>query len=123
VVALFQKNGKWGAISKTNHTVLRYREPVYKNIRELAMSYFHEYFLHDGTKTLESFSTKPFDLSKYGKAWITTNEDLWEIGADIDDAPHTNILDKKERKNLRKADKIEIEAGKITEWRKAKKVL
>ncbi len=116
VVALFQKNRKWGAISKTNHAVLRYREPVYKNIRELAMSYFHEYFLHDGTKTLESFSTKPFNLSKYGKSWMTTSEDLWQIGADIDDAPHTNILEKNEIKNLRKADKIEIEAGKITEW-------
>src|SRR5690606_22648808 len=53
VIALFNKNGYWGAISKTNHAVLRYREPVYKTIRELVMSYFHEYFLNkNGKKTL-----------------------------------------------------------------------
>src|SRR3989344_4797858 len=59
VVALFRRNGFWGAISKTNHAVLRYREPVYKSIRELAMSYFHEYFLNNGKKTLRSYS-RPF---------------------------------------------------------------
>jgi hypothetical protein len=45
VVAVFKKFGCFGAISKTNHAVLRYREPIYKSIRELALSYFHEYFL------------------------------------------------------------------------------
>ena len=49
VIAVFKQNGFWGAISKTNHSVLRYREPVYKNIRELAMSYFNEYFLDMNT--------------------------------------------------------------------------
>src|SRR3989338_1352163 len=47
VVAIFRENGCWGAISKTNHAVLRYREPVYRTIRELVMSYFHEYFMDD----------------------------------------------------------------------------
>ena len=56
VIALFQKQGFWGALSKTNHNVLRYREPVYKNIRELVMSYFHEYFLDNGKKTLRQYS-------------------------------------------------------------------
>ena len=55
VLAVFQIDGCWGAITKTNHGVLRYREPIYKNLRELAMSYFHEYFLHDGTKTMRSY--------------------------------------------------------------------
>jgi hypothetical protein len=50
VVAVFQKGGFWGAISKTNHSVLRYREPIYRDIRELVMSYFHEYFLDSGVK-------------------------------------------------------------------------
>jgi len=45
VVALFKQNGKWGAISKTNHAVLRYRDPIYQTLRELVLSYFHEYFL------------------------------------------------------------------------------
>ena len=64
VVAPFKINGFWGALSKTNHAVLRYREPVYKNIRELVISYFHEYFLDSGAKTLRQYS-EPFNLKFY----------------------------------------------------------
>ena len=56
VVAIYKKFGCLGAISKTNHPVLRYREPVYKTLRELIMSYFHEYYLEDGRKTLREYS-------------------------------------------------------------------
>ncbi|MEN9338259.1 MAG: hypothetical protein RIQ41_573, partial [Candidatus Parcubacteria bacterium] len=57
IVVLFEENGYWGALSKTNHAVLRFRDPVYKSVRELAMSYFHEYFLvKDGTKTMRGYS-------------------------------------------------------------------
>jgi len=116
VVALFKRGGFWGAISKTNHAVLRYREPIYKNIRELALSYFHEYFLPSGEKTLRSFS-KPFDLSKYGTDWLTSEEDLYYIVEALDNSPHTQILSKKQIKNLRKADRIEIKAGEIVEYK------
>ncbi len=117
VVALFKQNGYWGAISKTNHAVLRYREPIYKTVRELALSYFHEYFTDNGTKTLRAFS-KPFSLKKFGTSWITQQEDLWELGAALDDSPHFPILTKQMEKLLRKADKIEIEAGKLVEYKK-----
>ena len=116
VVALFKEEGNWGAISKTNHAVLRYREPVYKTVRELALSYFHEYFTDDGKKTLKSFS-RPFNLKKFGEAWITEEGDLWDIGGLLDDSPHTEILSKKTAKHLRKADDIEIKAGEIVEYR------
>lgn len=113
VVALFKKNGYWGAISKTNHVVLRYREPVYKTIRELALSYFHEYFLDDGKKTLLSYS-KPFSLSRYKtKKWQIDAEPLWHIPEALDDSPHTPIVPKAQRALFRKADPIEIEAGKL----------
>lgn len=117
VVTLFKKNGKWGAISKTNHAVLRYREPVYESVRELALSYFHEYFTDDGRKTLESFS-KPFSLKKFGTAWITSEDDLWDIGAKLDDSPHIKIFSKKLSKTFRKADPVEIQAGKLVEYKK-----
>mgnify|MGYP001561097492 FL=1 len=65
VIAVFQIDKHWGAISKTNHGVLRYREPIYKTIRELVMSYFHEYFLQSSRrKTLRTFS-RPVDLSRF----------------------------------------------------------
>lgn len=121
VVALFKQNGFWGAISKTNHPILRFRDPVYKTPRELAMSYFHEYFMFEnGKKTLRSFSA-PFNLKKYPKGWLTSNDDLWYIGADLDDSRHFEVIPKNSLKFIRKADKISIKAGKIIEWKKQKK--
>lgn len=116
VVALFKQQGYWGAISKTNHAVLRYREPVYKSVRELALSYFHEYFKDSGQKTLRKYSL-PFDLSKIkDKGWMTSTEDLWDINNALEDSPHFNIVTAKQGRKLRKAEPIEIEAGKIIEW-------
>src|SRR3989344_2242502 len=78
-LCIFRINKFWGAISKTNHSVLRWRDPIYKNVSELAMSYFHEYFLDNGQKTLESFS-KPFDIwKKFGTKWVAEEKDLDEI--------------------------------------------
>ncbi len=113
VVALFKQHGHWGAISKTSHAVLRYREPIYKTLRELVLSYFHEYFLNDGTKTLRSYS-KPFNLKSLGTKWIVSDEDLWEIGATLDEYVHYPLIPK-QLKKLRKADPIEITAGKLVE--------
>lgn len=115
VVALYKKFGHWGAISKTNHTILRYREPVYKTVRELAMSYFHEYFLESRKKTLRSFS-KPISLAKFGKDWLTSEENLWFISEALDGAPHEKILTPEMEKNLRKIDPIEVKVLKLTEW-------
>ncbi len=116
VIALFKINGKWGAISKTNHVVLRYRDPIYKSVRELALSYFHEYFLYTGKKTLRSYS-KPFSLKKFGESWITKMEDLWDIEEAIDDSPHLSIVENRDLKNLRRASLFERKIGKIVEWK------
>ncbi len=121
VAALFRHGNHWGAITKTNHGVLRYREPVYKTIRELAMSFFHEYFLNNGKKTMRSFS-KPFDLSKFNtKNWITSEKDLWYLVDALDSSPHEKIMNRAQIRNLRKADPIEIKVGKITDWKPHKK--
>lgn len=116
VAALFRDAGHWGAITKTNHGVLRYREPVYRTVRELAVSFFHEYFLDSGKKTLRAFS-KPFDLSKFNNQnWVTSNDNLFNIARAIDDSPHEKILTQNQIKKLRKADPIEVKMGKITQW-------
>lgn len=117
VVAVFKKDGKWGAISKTNHAVLRYREPIYNSIRELAMSYFHEYFDDQGKKNLRSYSA-PVNLKRFDKrGWMTTKEPTDYIPEYLAEVKHFPILNRKQIRNLRKADKIEIEAGKIVEWK------
>ncbi len=118
VVAIFKQYGCFGALSKTNHGVLRYREPVYKTLRELIMSYFHEYFLNTGQKTLREYS-EVFDLSFFDYLdWRTTENNLFEIPAKLDKVKHNKILNKQQIKNLRPADKIEIEMGKVVEWKK-----
>ena len=117
VIAVFRKFGCYGAISKTNHAVLCYREPVYKTVRELAMSFFHEYFLHNGNKTLREYS-ELFDLSKLNLDWRTSEKDLFEIPKILDETKHYQILSREQMKNLRKADAIEIKAGKLVQYRK-----
>jgi hypothetical protein len=116
VVALFKENGHWGAVSKTNHTVLRYRDPIYKTVRELALSYFNEYFLDSGKKTLRTYSA-PFDLRQFGADWLTNPEALWPIPKALDESRHHRILQPRMIRRLRSADAIEIQSGKITEWR------
>jgi len=117
VVTLFRHAGRWGAISKTNHAVLRYREPVYKNVRELAMSYFHEYFMDDGVKTLRTHST-PFNLLRYDASWLTDGKDVHYVAEDLDDSPHLELISENSIRRLRRADGIEIKVGKIVEWKK-----
>ena len=128
VVALFKEKGLWGAISKTNHPQLRWRDAVYQNVRELAMSYFHEYFLFDsthfgkkvaanklGTKTLRAYS-KPFDLMHYKpEDWWAAGDLDW-LAEELDASPHYPLISKSAIKNLRKATKVEIKAANLEEW-------
>src|SRR3990172_188392 len=121
VICVFQRNGFWGAIGKTNHAVLRYREPIYKDIRELVMSFFHEYFDDKGRKNLRSYSL-PVDLSRFDYLnWAASEEDIWFVHDYLDKIKHFPILEKSQIRRLRKADKIEIDAGKLVEWKSWKK--
>lgn len=116
VIAPFKKDGLWGALSKTNHAVLRYREPVYRNIRELVMSYFHEYFLNsNGAKTLRRYSV-PLNLNTFEKDWPILDGNLWAIDEELDKIKHYDVLPKKLIKKLRPADDVEIQAGKVVEY-------
>jgi len=118
VVALFQRHGCWGAVSKTNHAVLRYREPVYRTLRELVLSYFHEYFDDTGYKTLRSYS-RPVDLSRFdGQGWMTDENDVWYVESYLYKVRHYPLLSRGQIATLRKAHPKEIEAGEIVEWKK-----
>ncbi len=119
VIALFKQHEHWGAIGKTNHAVLRYREPIYKNIRELVMSFFHEYFINEnGKKSLRKFSD-PVNLKIFDdKNWVTSEKNIWFIPNYLCKIKHYPILTRKQIFGLRKADQIEIKAGKLIEWKK-----
>lgn len=120
VVAPFRQNGFWGAISKTNHCLLRYREPVYKDIRELALSYFHEYLTWGGKKSLREYS-KPYDLSRFSpERWVSAEEELFWLVDALDETRHFPIIPKKNLRLLRKAYEVELRAMKIVEWKPPK---
>ena len=113
VIAPFRVNGKWGAISKTNYVCLRWRDPVYRSVRELAMSYFHEY-AKGPRKTLRSYS-KPYDLSALPpEKWVNNPKDCWEIADLITATRHYDIVTDAEAKALRHRDDVEVRSDKIT---------
>ncbi len=116
VIAIFKENNKWGAISKTNHAVLRFREPIYNSIRELVMTYFHEYTNDSGEKTLRSYSL-PVNLLRFGTNWITSEKDVWEIPEYLTEVNHFKIIENNQILKLRKADELEIQAGLLVEWK------
>jgi hypothetical protein len=116
IVVIFKENGYFGALSKTNHAVLRYRDPVYRSVRELVMSYFHEYFLYkDGKKTLIGY-TEPINMKRYKTAWITSDSDVFDIGNTIYKIPVISIIPPENKKFLRNATPFEREALDVQEW-------
>ena len=115
VVALFRRNGCWGAISKTNHVLLRYRDPVYRTLRELAMSYFHEYANRRGQKTLRTYS-RAFDLRTVDpKRWVTSPKDCFEVAERLDELRHFPLISKRQERGLRTRDRMERRAQQLRE--------
>lgn len=111
VIALFREEGYWGAVAKSNFTSLRYREPVYRSIRELIMSYFDFFFNVYGEKSLRSYSL-PYDLSVYNKRnWATTDDDLEYIGDKIESLRHFPVISEKMIKKLNLASDSVLKAG------------
>ena len=115
VVTLFKRDGLWGAISKTNHAVLRWRDPIYRTVRELALSYFHEYFLDSGEKTLRAYS-RPFSLERFGTGWVVSDEPLWYIGDVLDASPHYPIAPLRALRRARPAEVFERSVTKHEEY-------
>lgn len=114
VITVFKENGCFGAISKTNHAVLGWRDPVYKTIRELAMSYFHEYFLvKNGEKTLRGHS-RLINLKRFGSSWINSSENLFSIGFAIADTQHIRIIPKGNEQFIRKATRLERTSASVS---------
>jgi hypothetical protein len=111
VIAVFMENEHWGAVAKSNFTTLRYREPVYRSVRELVMSYFDFYFNLNGDKSLRSYS-RPLDLTIYNsRHWKTTDEDLEFIGDKLESMFHYPVASEKMLSNLKRASDLMLQAG------------
>ena len=113
VIAVFRLRGHWGAIAKSNFSGLRYREPVYRTLRELAMSYFEGYVNLRGERTLRAFS-RPVDLGRFDRlypGWMVSEADLWWIPEHLVDVPHTPLLRPAMIRGLARADRRSLDAA------------
>ncbi len=111
VLAVFRRNNAWGCVAKSNFTVLRFREPVYRSIRELMMSFFDVYFNSIGEKTLRAYSV-PFNLARFdAEHWMTTEEDVSHIGDALDRARHYKVLTSAQVRDLQITDPDLVKAG------------
>lgn len=122
VVALFRRRGRWGAISKTNGATLRWRDPVYRSLRELAMSYLHEYTNRREHKTLREYS-RPFDLRAMAPAqWVTARKGAWAVAERLDELQHFALLRRADERELVRRDPFERKTGALLQYRRPRRL-
>jgi hypothetical protein len=116
VVALYRRNGCWGAISKTNGIGLRSRDPVYRTLRELAMSYFHEYTNRRDHKTLREYSL-PFDLRRLDPGlWVSGQKNAWKVADELDALRHFKLVNGRHLRAVSRRDPFERRAGLLMQY-------
>jgi hypothetical protein len=118
VVTLFRRNGCWGAISKTNGIGLRWRDPVYRTLRELAMSYFHEYTNRRNHKTLREYSV-PFDLRRIDTSiWVSGTKHCWSVAEKLDEIRHFKLVNGHHLRAVARRDPFERRIAVLGQYRK-----
>jgi hypothetical protein len=111
VIAIYRMNGHWGAVAKSNYTGCRYREPVYRSLRELALSYFDVYFNLRAERTLRTFS-RPVNMARFdSRGWMTADEDLWYVAEYLFTIGHYRLLTPAMIKKLHRLDDRSFRAG------------
>jgi hypothetical protein len=111
VVALYRERGLWGGIAKSNFAGLRFRAPVYRTLRELALSYFEHYYNLRGERTLRAYSI-PVNLVRLdGRGWMTAEEDVWCVPELLIAAKHYPLFPDKVARTLPRLDRRSFEAG------------
>jgi hypothetical protein len=111
VIALYKERGLWGGIAKSNYAGLRFRAPAYRTLRELALSYFENYYNLRRERTLRAYSV-PIDLSRLdSKYWMTAEEDVWSVTDLLIAARHYTIVPDKVARALPRMDRRSFEAG------------
>ncbi len=113
VLAVYRVNGYWGAVAKSDYSGLRSREPVYRSLREMVMSYFEHFFNPAGEKTLRTFS-RPVNLRRFDRiGWETREGDVWEIPNHLCEIPHIRLIDPAMERRLAKMDERLYKAGRL----------
>ena len=121
IIAVFKENGYWGSIGKSKYTGLTFREPIHRTIRELAISYFEDYFNYEGEKTLRGYS-RPINLKVFDKLkWMTSGDNLFFVEKYLEKINHKKLITQKMVKNLRIVTPLAMEAGEL--WMSKKGIL
>jgi len=111
VLAVYHYDGHWGAVGKSNFAGLRFREPVHRNLRELAISYFDVYYNLLGQRTLRAYS-RPVDLSRFDdREWMTAEKSVWFIPEHLIHVKHTPLLSRQQIRRLNSLDARAKAAG------------
>lgn len=111
VVAVFRQNGCWGAIARSNYSGLRFREPIFRTVRELALSYFESYFNLRREKTLRRYS-RPVGLARFDRlSWMTCEEDLWCVSDYLFTVRHYRLIAPRVERALGPVDRRLFDAG------------
>lgn len=111
VIAVFRRRGLWGAIGTSKFTGLRYREPVYRSLRELAMTYFEHYFNLEGERTLRGHG-RPVNLGRFDRLhWMTAEEDLWPLAEHLERISHIALIPPAASRSLSTVDPTLLAAG------------
>jgi len=113
VIAVFQQRRRWGAIAKSNFSGLRYREPVYRSVRELVMSYFEGYINLRGDRTLRAFS-QPVNLARFDRShpgWMVSAGQLWWVAEHLVGVAHTPLLTPAIIRSLSRVDRRSLAAA------------
>lgn len=111
VLAIYRERGLWGSIAKSNFAGLRFRAPIYRTLRELALSYFEHYYNLRGQRTLRSYS-RPVNLSRLdSRQWMTAEEDVWCVTDRLIAARHYSLFPHKVAHTLPRMDRRSFEAG------------
>jgi hypothetical protein len=113
VISVYRVRGHWGAIAKSNFSGLRFREPVYRSVRELVMSYFESYINLRGERTLRAYS-RPVNLARFDRShrgWMTSEGDLWWIAEHLVGVRHRRLLQPAMIQGLHRVDRRSLNAG------------
>lgn len=111
LIAIYRRDGRWGSVAKSNYAGLRGREPVYKTLPELVLSYFEFYFNIHRERTLRGY-TLPLHLAKYDNSrWMTNDSKLHLIAKGLDDHRHITLFNRKMIKDFSLVDLLTFKAG------------
>lgn len=111
VLAVFRRHGAWGAVAMSNYVGCRYRAPIHMSLRELALSYFNDYFNKRRERTLRNYS-RAVNLKRFDSMnWMTREDNVWFIAEHLLEIPHTRLITPQMEKALARIDKRSALAG------------